>query len=135
MKYKTFSELSREEQLDLFNHWLGGGEIEVKLGDDTWGFWGLWGSEKNPSWSDSIYYRKAVTKDSVDWSHVDKKFVAMARDADDKAFLYDIREVRPHTSDWEGAWGDIKSVEVFSSYKKGTCDWKDSLVLRPEEQE
>ncbi len=74
--------------------------------------------------------RIKVTADTIDWSHVAPEFKWMARDMDNRAWLY---AQNPHRND--NLWFSCKNrrpdiEEIFASYKQGTCDWKDSLVSR-----
>lgn len=77
------------------------------------------------------------TKDQIDWSHVAPEFKAMARDDEaESAFAYTEAPFLDGGK-WEhrGFWhshGDSVQASAFASYKRGTCDWRDSLVLRPE---
>ena len=74
---------------------------------------------------------KALTKPSVNWEHVSSEFKYLAEDADGGVFLY---EDKPYTSTetWMVDNGDLVEAHILASYTKGTCDWKESLVKRPE---
>lgn len=74
---------------------------------------------------------KKVTKPSVNWEHVSSEFNYLAEDADGGVFLY---EDKPYTSTetWMVDNGDITEAHVLASYLKGTCDWKESLIKRPD---
>lgn len=78
-----------------------------------------------------IEITKVITKPSIDWEHVSSKFNYLAEDADGGVFLY---EDKPYTSTetWMADNGDITEAHVLASYVKGACDWKESLVKRPE---
>lgn len=73
-------------------------------------------------------YRIAKTSDTINWDHVAPEFKWMARDEDGKCWLY---EKKP--SQRKCVWDQDSSMWAngFSSYRKGTVDWKDSLVIRP----
>ena len=76
---------------------------------------------------------KKVTKPSIDWDHVAPKYKYLAEDSGGSAFLF---EEKPFIASGASAWS-VQSVEVvdaigFASYTKGTCDWKDSLIKRPD---
>lgn len=73
------------------------------------------------------------TKDEIDWSHVAPEFEWMARDKSGHCRVY---SSKPEVlDDYPNCWlsvywrGDVKA---FASYKRGTCDWRNSLVRRPE---
>ena len=74
---------------------------------------------------------KKVTKPSTNWEHVDSKFNYLAEDYDGSAFLYE-KEPFTDLTCWGIPGGDIAEAHVLASYVKGTCDWKDSLIKRPE---
>jgi len=93
------------------------------------------------NWNSNTVYRVAPnTKDSINWDHVANEFICMARDDNGKVYAY---TNKPNCGDkvWSEP-GDIDScagvdilasyrVDILASYKRGTCDWKDSLVFRP----
>lgn len=75
---------------------------------------------------------KPKTKPFIDWSHVVEEFKYLARDADGKSCLY---TEMPDRDEDRGTWdvygGDISHATDLTSYTPGTCDWRDSLVIRP----
>lgn len=71
----------------------------------------------------------ALIPDSIDWSHVAPELKWMARDADGSAYLFP-EEPKFFGSMWTG--NDFREVAAFASYRRGTVDWRDSLVRRPE---
>lgn len=77
-------------------------------------------------------YRIKPSKPSIDWSHVDPRLKWLARDADGQTYLYeDMPELVAACFDGSDCdWVYVN--DVFASYKPGTCDWRDSLVKRPE---
>lgn len=81
--------------------------------------------------------RMAGTQDEIDWSHVAPEYKFMARDdLSESAFIH-TEAAFLDGGKWEhrGFWhsdGDSVQANAFASYKRGTCDWRDSLVRRPE---
>lgn len=71
------------------------------------------------------------TKDEIDWSHVAPDFKRMARDEDGDAWFY-VDDPFLEGECWWCARGNTASANAFASYKRGTCDWRESLVRRPE---
>ena len=73
---------------------------------------------------------KKVTKPSINWEHVDSRYNYLAEDYGGSVFLY---EKEPFITSlwWESQGGEIAEANMFASYVKGTCDWKESLVKRP----
>lgn len=84
---------------------------------------------KNHTWDVCAQYRIAVTKDSINWDHVAPEFNAIFRQPDGTSCL----SQRAPTRGEEGFWdhGRITSPISYASYRRGTSDWKDSLVERP----
>ena len=72
---------------------------------------------------------KAITKPSIDWSHVREDFQYLAMDSDGNGYLCG---KNPHYDNtiWLMEAPYILAT-AFTSYVPGTCDWKDSLVERP----
>jgi hypothetical protein len=135
-EYKRFGELLREEQLDIMTYWLDTGRIEVNScieGLETES--NCWYSITMPAWCLEGYYRKPVTKPSIDWDQVSLGYNYLATDKNGKSFLYpDYPEVSVYGDTfWSAskALGFPVGAEIFSSFVKGTCDWKDSIVERP----
>lgn len=73
---------------------------------------------------------KAITKPSIDWSHVSEYFQYLAMDEDGRCWLW-VSKPAPFQDEWNGR-GVTAKAENFASFISGTCDWKDSLVERPE---
>jgi len=92
-----------------------------------------WVVVKNPSWDWlSIDYRvKPVSKPSINWDHVHPDYKWLATDADGTTFLYK-EEPIAGVGQWRGqSWGFVRA-DTFASFIPGDCDWKESLVQRPE---
>ena len=73
---------------------------------------------------------KAITKPSIDWSHVSEDFQYLAMDEGGLHHLFS-EKPEPVVLEW-AANGRYIHAEYFASFIHGTCDWKDSLVKRPE---
>ena len=71
-----------------------------------------------------------VTKPSIDWSHVSPEYNYLAQDEDGQGYLCG---KKPHRRN--SAWcmeTPYILATTFTSYEPGSCDWKVSLVKRPE---
>lgn len=82
-----------------------------------------------PAWYSRFTYRVApTTKPSIDWDVFTDDVVAIAVDGSDRGWCF---FSLPHLGDlyWHGA--QPRRIEFLASYKRGTCDWRDSLVIRP----
>lgn len=115
-----------KRMIEVMQAYVDGEEIEVNRGD---GFW-LPYSGHFP-FNSAHHYRIAKTPDSINWDHVAPEFKYMARDQDGYSYLYN-----GYPSPTGGIWCTFEclrplSTFAFSSYKRGTVDWKDSLVIRP----
>lgn len=128
MNNKTFGSLSREEQLELFNAWLDGAEIECfDINREVWVYL------ETPTWYSGFVYRVIPTKPSIDWSAVHPDYKWLARDLDGEGYLYAAEpKLNGRKTYWENVVWDQVSAKILTSYNPGTCDWKDSLVQRPE---
>jgi hypothetical protein len=100
-----------------------------------------WGNIEAPSWSGNLVYRvkpQPPTKPSIDWSHVAPEYKWLARDDCDNAYLYaGLPSVSAYCSEWvancDAYAANAFAANAFASYTPGTCDWRDSLVQRPED--
>ena len=72
---------------------------------------------------------KAVTKPSIDWSHVSENFQYLAMDEDGEFYLYTDKPTQA-SQQWVTNLTYTPATH-FASFVPGTCDWKDSLVERP----
>ena len=73
---------------------------------------------------------KADTKPSIDWSHVSENFQYLAMDADGEFYLYPDKPQQGELQ-WVSRQR-LAAATHFASFVPGTCDWKDSLVKRPD---
>ena len=72
---------------------------------------------------------KSVTKPTIDWDHVSPEYNYLAQDSNGKGYLCG---KNPHCMAY--AWSmesPYIRANTFTSYEPGTCNWKDSLVKRP----
>ncbi len=80
-----------------------------------------------------IVLDESATKPSIDWSHVHGKYNYLATDDMGNAWLYG---KEPTIDDDNGCWdvelSEFALADTHVSYAPGTCDWKESLVKRPE---
>jgi hypothetical protein len=84
-----------------------------------------------PSWSlTSTYRAKSRPKPSIDWTQVTPNFKWLAQDGYGSAYLYENQPESGHAM-WKTP-GEIHEVRAFVSYDPGDCDWRDSLIQRPE---
>lgn len=72
---------------------------------------------------------KSVTKPSIDWSHVNENFKWLAMDADGTFHIYTDKPLQGNQQ-WTTNLPCTPATH-FASFVPGTCDWRDSLVKRP----
>lgn len=113
---------------ELIKQWADDDSLEI----ETW-FNGAWVYIESPCFLDNSEYRIKPTKPSIDWSHLHPDYVQIAVDEDGRGFAFTSGDLEQAY----GVWRSGKEVghvilAGFKSFKRGTCDWKDSLVQRPE---
>ena len=112
----------------------GANPVEVKFNDDLTRVYTSDGKYYDDSnivlFPYPIEITKAVTKPSIDWGHVGEYFQYLAMDSGGNGYLCG---KNPHYDNtiWLMEAPYIPAT-AFTSYVPGTCDWKDSLVKRPE---
>ena len=74
---------------------------------------------------------KKVTKPSIDWRHIRSEYQYLAQDANGNAWLF---WEKPEASvfNWYATQGICSEAESHVSYVPGICDWKESLIKRPD---
>ena len=123
---KRFGELAELDQMALFAAWLRGEVIENYCTNSKWYL------NNHPSWANGVAYRikpVELTKPSIDWSHVHEDYKWMATDEEGGTFVFTSLP-RLKRDVWSNDH-DEPEAAIFTSFKVGTCDWKDSLVERP----
>lgn len=115
--------------------YVDGKEIEYQRRDSGDGWCLLPKRGLSPIWNWlEIEYRVRVTKPSINWDHVAPEVVAIATDGDGRSYCYENIPILMYDSGvWvsDGENGRASIAEHFASYAPGTCDWKDSRVIRP----
>ena len=71
----------------------------------------------------------AAIKPSIDWNHVSENFKWLAMDADGKFHVYTSKPLQGNQQ-WTTNLPCTPAIH-FASFTPGTCNWKDSLVERP----
>ncbi len=79
-----------------------------------------------------IVQDESATKPSIDWSHVKGEYKWLSVDKDGCAYVYTDEPERSGSDCWYSHNGGLNKVNGLASYTPGTCDWKESLVERPE---
>lgn len=111
-----------KRMIEVMQAYVDGEKIEYKLGNE-------WEVNERPVWNwPTVNYRIAKKPDTINWDHVAPEFKYMARDEDGDVFLFTEKPEKLHNY-WRN--GYKIPVIAHSSYRKGTVDWKESLVIRP----
>lgn len=122
--------LSEDQRNALMAHHESGGRVEEwdAYGDDGPG----WSPPMDPFVQPDTAYRAIAMPDQIDWTHVADWVLAIARDEDGRVHGYD-HEPKPAEIAWIPNGGADQFCEMFShaSYRRGTCDWRNSLMLYP----
>lgn len=128
MSHKKFEDLTLEEKVNLFSHWVEGGEIYVQ---DHEGNWIL---VEHPQWHGFGVYKKKDIPPSINWGEVSEEYKWLAVDFDGRAYLYKDKPSHAFRSDYwvSNGTGHCGLANVFTSYKRGNVPWDQSLVQRPE---
>ena len=79
-----------------------------------------------------IEITKAVVKPSIDWSQINDEYKWLSVDENDCAYVYEKEPKIDTPAYWCSIGASNFGVNGLVSYSRGTCDWKDSLVERPE---
>lgn len=75
---------------------------------------------------------KAATKPSIDWSHVSSEYNYLVQDSDGESYLCSDKPSRTESGwDTESSY-TVADAHGLASYVKGICDWKESLIKRPD---
>ena len=115
------------EMIAVMQAYVDGNPIESSLGGGPFRVFSC-----EPYWNWSSYeYRIATVPDSINWDHVAPKWKWMARDNFDDVWLFMQEPSACDRGRWETRGGSVLCTQ-FASYVRGTVDWKDSLVRRPE---
>ena len=78
-----------------------------------------------------IVQDESAIKPSIDWSHVKGEYKWLSVNKDGSAYVYTNEPERSGSDYWYSYTGSFNEVNGLSSYSRGTCDWKESLVERP----
>ena len=77
-----------------------------------------------------IEITKAAVKPSIDWNHVSEDFQWLAMDSGGESYLYTDKPQQGEQQ-WIGR-PRLAAATHFASFTPGTCNWRDSLVKRPD---
>ena len=107
---------------------VDGAEIEYFNNDKE-----CWEPKKHYYWDEDTQYRVKQTPHSIDWSHVDARFIVLVGFPNGGATLATEKPEELGDTRQFPLSANFVNAEYFTSFKRGNTDWKDSLVLRPTE--
>lgn len=118
-----------EEMIAVMRHANEGRCVETRIRNN-----GAWTPCSNPKWNWRDFdYRIALTKPSVDWSHLSDEVVCLLRlpggaevGLTKVPHFDEVKEILVISDD-----AHMIPLRYLASYRPGTCTWRDSLVLRP----
>ncbi|WP_420415264.1 hypothetical protein [Roseibium sp.] len=117
---------------EVMQAYADGAEIEVAHTSPVSIYRGVFQTCENPSFTwDRNDYRVKQTPDSINWDHVAPEYKWMVRIDSGEPWLFENRPLLHNGNYWCRDQGDSARASCISSYKRGTVDWKDSLVERP----
>jgi hypothetical protein len=117
-----------KRMIEVMQAYVDGERVEIKYEGGRW--WHQYVEADGWNWSQFNYrIAPAATPDTIDWSHVAPEFKWMARDSEGQCWLYHT-EPKSECCSWY-SMDDVTPADSFTSYRRGTCGWKDSLVIRP----
>ena len=116
---------------DLLDAYTKNSTLQVeRLMSDGWGL-SQWGRVANDSVGFySFRIHVVLSKDEINWDHVSDMYRYMARSGNGTVYLFENKPL-PYSPSWSYSGACLVIDDAFSSYKRGECDWKDSLVERP----
>ena len=74
---------------------------------------------------------KKAAKPSIDWGHIRSEYQYLAQDANGSAWLF-CEKPEAGADHWYATQGTCSEAESHVSYVPGICDWRGSLVKRPD---
>ena len=116
---------------EIAHAWVDGAEVEQWC--DRTQSW-LSGSLL-PSFSASKYRLKPISH-SIDWSHVNERYIVLVAHKTGEVRLYTKAPTRGPGENWYlgPRVGESIDAENFTSFKRGTVSWDESLVFRPSKE-
>jgi hypothetical protein len=78
-------------------------------------------------------YRVAITKPSINWDHVHPDFNYLCANSNNGCAQLHSEIPRKGDFGWiiNNCQTKVIMAKGFASFKAGTCDWQDSLAIRP----
>ena len=78
-----------------------------------------------------IVQGESATKPSIDWTQIKDEYKWLAVDVNECAYVYENEPNNDGSAFWCSSSTTYFNVNGLVSYSRGTCDWQDSLVKRP----
>lgn len=133
-----FGMLQKDVQLRMFEAWLEQKQVLQRIGHQ-------YSPVDTPTWTLNCVYRVALPPEefpSIDWNLIEKKFMYLYVTKCNRVFLseYCPRLATVYVNnpndcmsyeEWKLPGGLVSEITgLFTSFKRGTMSWKESLVMR-----
>ena len=133
---KQFKDLTRQEKLELIEAQLDGKTIEFWDGQS----WLRTLSGETLFYYSDVRYRVPKTKDEfTNWDILPPEYKWVARDKSGQVYAYPKKPTIEDNTEGDGFWHgrgtpvrELPKVDKLTCYKRGTVDWTESLIERPE---
>lgn len=123
---KALKDMTWEEAEPIYRAFHEGNVLEQVCDINGW---------KKPQFTEVLHrdrtYRIKPTKPSINWDHVNKEWNYLCVCPVSGGVLFKSRPEIGTGNYWVPEDGFDLSADNFASFDPGTCDWKDSLVIRP----
>lgn len=121
------------QKIAIMQAFIDGRRIEFNGSWTSW-VWKPLIPDVEPVWNwEDIGYRIApATKPSIDWVQVSPEWKWLAKDEKGIGYLF---TSKPYRTDAYWTLRDSTAsakATTFASFQRGDCDWRESLVERPE---
>ena len=93
---------------------------------------GAWRSLNEPGFFGQFAYRIALTPDTVDWSHLDKEWKFITRDADQRKYQFTDEPIARNEC-WALQPNSLCARVTTPSFRNNGLPWEQSLIRRPED--
>lgn len=116
---------------EIAHAWVDGAEVEQWCEHtQSWLSGSLW-----PRFSASKYRLKPIPH-SIDWSHVNERYIVLVAHKTGEVRLVTKAPTRGPGENWYSVPGPGESIDAenFTSFKRGTVSWDESLVFRPSKE-
>lgn len=124
-----------ESRVEVMQAWLDGKAIQFRPAGEVGPFgWRNFDCDRVPKFNfvNSEYRIRPADPDTIDWSHVAPRFKFMARDYSGNTYLYECKPKMTLIEFYCNETDRLVLADDYASFRRGSVDWSESLVCRPE---